>query len=55
MCIRDSSYSGRVKADIDENVVRLRDGQRAILASDGLPRGPFPLMENLVRNGDFSR
>ncbi|MBA2447009.1 MAG: FecR domain-containing protein [Chloroflexi bacterium] len=52
---RVSSYSGRVKADIDENVVRLRDGQRAILASDGLPRGPFPLMENLVRNGDFSR
>ena len=52
---RVSSYTGRAKAEIDANVVRLRDGQRAILAPDGFPRGPFPLVENLVRNGDFSR
>jgi hypothetical protein len=52
---RVSSYSGRGKVEGVDSVVRLRDGQRAILPPDGLPRGPFPLVENLVRNGDFSR
>ena len=52
---RVSSYAGRAKVEIADHVVRLRDGQRAILPPDGLPRGQFPLIENLVRNGDFSR
>ncbi|MCC6175316.1 MAG: FecR domain-containing protein [Chloroflexi bacterium] len=50
-----SSYVGRAKAGTDETAVRLRDGQRAILPSNGVPRGPFILSDNLIRNGDFSR
>jgi hypothetical protein len=52
---RVSSYTGQAKAGVDESAVRIRDGQRALLSIDGFPRGPFPLAENLVRNGDFAR
>jgi hypothetical protein len=52
---RVSSYAGQAKADVDGNTVRIRDGQRALLPIDGFPRGPFPLAENLLRNGDFAR
>ena len=52
---RVSSYSGQAKVAVEENVVRLRDGQRATLPLDGFPRGPFPLLDNMVRNGDFAR
>lgn len=52
---RVSSYSGQAKVAIEENTVRLRDGQRATLPLDGFPRGPFPLLDNMVRNGDFAR
>jgi FecR protein len=52
---RVSSYSGRAKAEVGDHVVRLRDGQRALLPLDEFPRGPFPISENLVANGDFAR
>jgi len=52
---RVSSYNGQAKAGVDEHAVRIRDGQRALLPLDGFPRGPFPLAENLLRNGDFAR
>ena len=52
---RVSSYSGQAKVVVEENVVRLRDGQRATLPVDGFPRGPFPLLDNMIRNGDFAR
>lgn len=52
---RVSSYTGQAKAGVEDNAVRLRDGQRALLPPDGFPRGPFPLAENLIKNGDFSR
>src|SRR6266540_7245632 len=52
---RVSSYAGRAKVEVDENAVRLRDGQRALLPLDGFPRGPFSLTENLARNGDYAR
>jgi hypothetical protein len=52
---RVSSYSGRAKAGPDDQAVRIRDGQRAALPVDGFPRGPFPLAENLLKNGDFAR
>ena len=52
---RVSSYSGQAKVAVDEHVVRLRDLQRATLPPDGFPRGPFPLVDNVVRNGDFAR
>lgn len=52
---RVSSYSGQAKAATDNQIVRLRDGQRALLPGDGTPRGPFPLAENLLQNGDFAR
>ncbi len=52
---RVSSYNGQARAEVDDYAIRLRDGQRALLPLDGLPRGPFPIVENLVRNGDFSR
>ncbi len=52
---RVSSYTGRAKVEMGDNVVRLRDGQRATLPLDGYPRGPFGLADNLIRNGDFSR
>jgi hypothetical protein len=52
---RVSSYVGQAKAGVDDQAVRIRDGQRALLPPDGFPRGPFPLDENLLKNGDFSR
>lgn len=52
---RVSSYVGQAKAGIDDHAVRIRDGQRALLPTDGFPRGPFVLSENLLRNGDFAR
>jgi hypothetical protein len=52
---RVSSYVGQAKAGVDDHAVRLRDGQRALLPPDGFPRGPFPLAENLLKNGDFAR
>jgi len=52
---RVSSYRGQAKVGTDEQVVRIRDTQRAALPVDGFPRGPFPLAENLLRNGDFVR
>lgn len=52
---RISSYTGRAKAGADDQAVRIRDGQRALLPVDGFPRGPFALAENLLRNGDFAR
>jgi hypothetical protein len=52
---RVSSYTGQAKAGVDDSAVRIRDGQRALLSVDGFPRGPFPLAENLLRNGDFAR
>lgn len=52
---RVSSYVGQAKAGVDDTAVRIRDGQRALLPTDGFPRGPFPLAENLLRNGDFAR
>jgi len=52
---RVSSYTGRAKVEVADNAVRLRDGQRATLPLDEFPRGPFPLSENLIKNGDFSR
>src|SRR5687767_10440777 len=52
---RVSSYTGQARADVDDHTVRIRDGQRALLPTDGVPRGPFVLAENLLRNGDFAR
>jgi hypothetical protein len=52
---RVSSYNGQARADVDDHTVRIRDGQRALLPTDGVPRGPFALAENLLRNGDFAR
>jgi len=52
---RVSSYVGQAKAGVDDHAVRIRDGQRALLPPDGFPRGPFPLAENLLKNGDFAR
>lgn len=52
---RVSSYTGQAKAGADENAVRIRDAQRALLSIDGIPRGPFPIAENLLWNGDFTR
>ena len=52
---RVSSYSGQAKVAVEENAVRLRDNQRATLPVDGFPRGPFPLIDNMIRNGDFAR
>jgi hypothetical protein len=52
---RISSYTGQAKAGVDDHAVRLRDGQRALLPPDGFPRGPFPIAENLLKNGDFAR
>ncbi|MGE3270356.1 MAG: FecR domain-containing protein [Chloroflexota bacterium] len=52
---RVSSYVGQAKAGSDDQAVRIRDGQRALLPSDGIARGPFVLAENLLKNGDFSR
>jgi hypothetical protein len=52
---RVSSYVGQAKAGVDDQAVRIRDSQRALLPPDGFPRGPFPLDENLLKNGDFSR
>ncbi len=49
-----SSYAGQAKIVVAENVLRLRDGQRATLPPDGFPRGPFPLLDNMIRNGDFA-
>jgi hypothetical protein len=52
---RVSSYAGQAKVAVAENAVRLRDNQRATLPLDGFPRGPFPIFDNVIRNGDFSR
>jgi hypothetical protein len=52
---RVSSYVGQAKAGVDDHAVRIRDGQRALLPTDGFPRGPFTLAENLLKNGDFAR
>lgn len=52
---RVSSYNGQAKAGVDDHAVRIRDGQRALLPVDGFPRGPFPLAENMIKNGDFAR
>ena len=51
---RVSSYSGQAKVAIGENAVRIRDNQRAMLPPDGFPRGPFALLDNMIRNGDFA-
>ncbi|MFN8522796.1 MAG: FecR domain-containing protein [Chloroflexota bacterium] len=51
---RVSSYSGQAKLEIEDKSVRISDGRRAALPTDGYPRGPFPLGENLIRNGDFT-
>jgi hypothetical protein len=52
---RVSSYTGQARADVDDHTVRIRDGQRTLLPIDGVPRGPFVLAENLLRNSDFAR
>ena len=52
---RVSSYVGQARADLEDHTVRIRDGQRALLPTDGVPRGPFAIAENLLRNGDFAR
>ena len=52
---RVSSYAGQAEVAVQEHAVRLRDGQRATLPLDGIPRGPFPLLDNMIRNGDFAR
>ncbi|MCC7370012.1 MAG: FecR domain-containing protein [Chloroflexi bacterium] len=52
---RVSSYVGQAKAGSDDHAIRIRDSQRALLPTDGFPRGPFALSENLLRNGDFAR
>ena len=53
--VRVISYEGRARVDAADSVVRLSDGQRAVLPADGPPLGPLPVVENLVRNGDFGR
>ena len=49
------SYRGRAGVESDEVVVRLGDGQRAGVSADGPARGPLPVLENLLLNGDFIR
>lgn len=49
------SYRGRAGVESDEVVVRLGDGQRAVVSADAPPCGPLPVLENLVLNGDFIR
>lgn len=53
--VRVVSYQGRAGVDSDEGAVGLGDGQRAVLAADGPLRGPLPMTENLLLNGDFGR
>jgi ferric-dicitrate binding protein FerR (iron transport regulator) len=52
---RVSSYVGQAKLEVGGNAVRISDGRRAVLPLDGYPAGPFPIAENLIQNGDFSR
>jgi hypothetical protein len=49
------SYRGRAEVESNEVIVRLGDGQRSVMSADGPPRGPLPVLENLVLNGDFIR
>lgn len=48
------SYSGRATVRVDDVVLEVNEGQRAMLPLDGTPRGPLVLTENLLRNSDFS-
>jgi hypothetical protein len=51
---RVSSYTGQAKVDVDGRVKRLRDGQRALIPVGGAPQGPYDLLENLIKNGNFA-
>lgn len=53
--VRVTSYVGRASIESEAGVVRLDGGQRGVLSAAQPPEGPFPLIESLVRNGDFSR
>jgi hypothetical protein len=51
--VRVLSYAGRAWVG-DEGTLRVQGGQRAVVSSDGRPRGPFTLAEDLIVNGDFA-